>query len=189
MKDLGELKYCLTIEFARSKQGILMHQRKYSLELISELGLATSKPINTPIDTSIKLTTREFVEHLCKTNLAEDDVLADQGSYQRLIGKLLYLTVTRPDISFGVQTLSQYLQQPKKSRMEAALRIVRYIKSQRGQGILLSSNNNDTVTTFCNADWAACAHTRKSVTGYLIKVGDSLVSWKSKTNYNIQKFY
>nr|XP_016504064.1 PREDICTED: uncharacterized mitochondrial protein AtMg00810-like [Nicotiana tabacum] len=147
MKDLGELKYFFGIEFARSKQGILMHQRKYSLELISELGLAASKPINTLIDTSIKLTTREFDEHFSKTNLAEDELLAYQA---------------------------------KKTHMEAALRIVRYIKSQPGQGILLSSNNNETVTAFCDADWVACPHTRKSITWYLIEVGDSLVSWNSK---------
>nr|XP_016467178.1 PREDICTED: uncharacterized protein LOC107789823 [Nicotiana tabacum] len=103
MKDLGELKYFLSIEFARSKYGIIMHQRKYALELISEAGLSTAKPAG------IK---------------SEEDPLTDQQVYQRLIGKLLYLTVTRPDISFGVQTLSQFLQQPKKSHMDAALRII-----------------------------------------------------------------
>nr|XP_016486776.1 PREDICTED: uncharacterized mitochondrial protein AtMg00810-like [Nicotiana tabacum] len=114
--DLGELKYFLGIEFARSKEGILMHQRKYSLELISELGLAASKPINTPMDSNIKLTTREFDEHFCKDNLTEDEVLADQSSYQRLI---------------------------------------------------------------------ACPYTRKSVTGYLIKIRESLISWKSKKQTTI----
>ncbi|XP_070014663.1 uncharacterized mitochondrial protein AtMg00810-like [Nicotiana sylvestris] len=176
MKDLGELKYFLGIEFARSKQGILMHQRKYSLELISEFGLAASKPVSTPMDTNIKLTTREFDEHFCQDKLTEDDVLADQGSYQRLISKLLYLTITRPDISYSVQTLSQYLYRPKKSHMEAALQIVKYIKSQPGQGILMSSHNNETITAYCDADWAACSHSRKSVTGYLIKLGESLIS-------------
>nr|XP_016456117.1 PREDICTED: uncharacterized mitochondrial protein AtMg00810-like [Nicotiana tabacum] len=173
MKDLGEQKYFLGIEFARSKQGILMHQRKYSLELISELGLAASKPASTPMDTNIELTTREFDEHFCQDKLAEDDILADHGSYQRLIGKLLYLAITRPDISYSVQTLSQYLQRPKRSHMELALRIVKYIKSQPGQG---TSNNNETITAYCDADWEACSHSRKSVTGYLIKLGESPIS-------------
>ncbi|XP_070043137.1 uncharacterized mitochondrial protein AtMg00240-like [Nicotiana tomentosiformis] len=88
--------------------------------------------------------------------------------------------MTRPDLSFSVQTLSQFLQQPKISHMEATMRIVKYIKNQPGRGILLSSTNKNIITTYCDADWVACPFSRKSVTRYLIKIGDSLVSWKSK---------
>ncbi|XP_059310902.1 uncharacterized mitochondrial protein AtMg00810-like [Lycium ferocissimum] len=159
MKDLGELKYFLGIEFARSKEGILMHQRKYSLELISELGLSAARPICTPIDINVKLTTKEYNDYLknnnakqLKGNNAKEPLLSDVGSYQRLIGKLLHLTVTRLDIAFSVQTLSQYLQQPKKSHMEPATRIVRYIKNQPGQGVLISNKPIQEVTAFCDAD-------------------------------------
>ncbi|XP_070048969.1 uncharacterized mitochondrial protein AtMg00810-like [Nicotiana tomentosiformis] len=145
MKDLGELKYFLGIEFARSSQGILMHQRKYTLELISEIGLGAAKPAITPLDFNMNLTTKEYDEHTNKGKevISEDEELADQNPYQKLIGKLLYLTMTRPDISFGVQTLSQFLQKPKKSHMEAELRIVRYLKQQPGQGTLLSSKSSN----------------------------------------------
>ncbi|XP_070003515.1 uncharacterized mitochondrial protein AtMg00810-like [Nicotiana sylvestris] len=129
MKDLGDLKYFLGIEFARSKQGILMHQRKYALKLISEVGLSAAKPVVTPLDTNIKLTTKEFDDHCNKTKNSGSEQLADQKAYQRLVGKLLYLTMTRPNISFSVQTLSQFLQQPKRSHMEATLRVVSYIKN------------------------------------------------------------
>ncbi|XP_019241933.1 PREDICTED: uncharacterized protein LOC109221968 [Nicotiana attenuata] len=88
--------------------------------------------------------------------------------------------MTRPDISFSVQTLSQFLQRPRKSHMEAALRVVKYIKNNPGQGILLSSKLNNTISAFCDADLAACPFSRKSVSGYLVKFGDSLISWKSK---------
>ncbi|XP_070037100.1 uncharacterized mitochondrial protein AtMg00810-like [Nicotiana tomentosiformis] len=188
MKDLGELKYFLEIEFARSQEGIVIHQRKYALELISEAGLAAAKPTVTPIDNNVKLTSKQYDEHTGQTeNSASSDPLVDQISFQRLIGKLLYLTITRPGISFGVQTLSQFLQQPKKSHMEAALRIVKYIKSQPGQGVLMSSSQINTITAFCDADWAACPLTRKSVTGFLIKIGDSLVSWKSKKQTTVSR--
>uniref|UniRef100_A0A3Q7JDI9 Reverse transcriptase Ty1/copia-type domain-containing protein n=1 Tax=Solanum lycopersicum TaxID=4081 RepID=A0A3Q7JDI9_SOLLC len=190
MKDLGELRYFLGIEFARSDQGILMHQRKYTLELISKTGLSSSKPAATPMDTNVKLTTKQLDEYIRLRNpekVNSNDQLADQGAYQRLIGKLLYLTVTRPDIAFGVNTLSQFLQQPKKSHMEAALRIVRYVKNQPGLGVLLSSNKNTTLTAYCDSDWASCPHTRRSVTGYLVKFGDSLLTWKSKKQTTISK--
>lgn len=129
MKDLGELRFFLGIEFARSEAGMVMHQRKYALELISEVGLAGARPAGTPIDMNVKLTSRQYDE---QTGQNQDDQLVDQSVYQKLIGKLLYLNMTRPDISYSVQTLSQFLQHPKKSHLDAALRVVKYIKKHPG---------------------------------------------------------
>jgi len=95
--------------------------------------------------------------------------------------------MTRPDISFSVQTLSQFLQQPKRSHMDAALRVVKYIKKQPGQGILLSSNSSTEITAYCDEDWAACPTTRRSVTGFVIKLGESMVSWKAKKQTTISR--
>lgn len=91
--------YFLGIEFARSKEEIIMHQRKYSSELISETGLAVAKLGWSPIDTNEKLTSRLYHEQVGKM---EEDRLIDQAAYQQLIGKLPYLTVTRLDIAFNV---------------------------------------------------------------------------------------
>uniref|UniRef100_A0A1S3X1K3 Uncharacterized protein n=1 Tax=Nicotiana tabacum TaxID=4097 RepID=A0A1S3X1K3_TOBAC len=86
-----------------------MHQRKYTLELIFELGLGAAKPPITPIEVNIKLTTKEYDEHTSSYNTTNDELLQDPSKYQRLLGKLLYLAVTRPDIAFSVQTLrSEY---------------------------------------------------------------------------------
>ncbi|XP_019246298.1 PREDICTED: uncharacterized protein LOC109225945 [Nicotiana attenuata] len=109
MEDLVELKYLLGIEFARSQQGILMHQRKYTLELISELGLGDAKPAVTPIEANTKLTTKDYDEHTSVHNTTVGELLLDPSKYQTPLGKLLYLTVTRPDIAFSVQTLSQFM--------------------------------------------------------------------------------
>ncbi|XP_075073941.1 uncharacterized protein LOC142161877 [Nicotiana tabacum] len=115
MKDLGELKFFLGIEFARSSKGIVMSQRKYALELIAEMGLSGAKPIGIPLEANVKLTSEEYdmFIHNQSSLEAEDKLLADARKYQRLIGKLLYLTMTRVDIAYVVQVLSQYMHKPK----------------------------------------------------------------------------
>ena len=142
---MGELRYFLAIEFPRSKEGILMHQRKYAFELISETGLGAVKPAITPMDINVKLTTKEYGDHVFRgTNQGEP--IVDQGYNQRLIGRLLYITMTIYDSSFCVQ-------------------------NQPGQGVLLSINKNNAITTYCHA----------------IKMGDSLIIWKSKKQTTFSK--
>uniref|UniRef100_A0A3Q7EXU2 Reverse transcriptase Ty1/copia-type domain-containing protein n=1 Tax=Solanum lycopersicum TaxID=4081 RepID=A0A3Q7EXU2_SOLLC len=185
MKDLGDLRYFLGIEFARSQEGIVMHQRKYALEIISEVGLGAAKPVSTPLDPYVRLTTKEYDDMNGKGE--EDKLLEDATTYRRLVGKLLYLNVTRPDIAFATQTLSQFLHQPKQSHLNVALRIVRYIKSQAGQGVLLSSKSSKQLKVYCDADWGACLHTRRSVSGFMVKMGESMISWKSKKQATVSR--
>uniref|UniRef100_A0A3Q7I7W9 Retrotransposon Copia-like N-terminal domain-containing protein n=1 Tax=Solanum lycopersicum TaxID=4081 RepID=A0A3Q7I7W9_SOLLC len=180
----SEVVYFLGIEFARRAEGIVMHQRKYTLDLISDLGLSGAKPANSPLELHEKLTSTELD---CLIDTKDDHLLIDISSYQRLIGRLLYLTHTRPDISFAVQTLSQFMHSPKLSHMAAATRVVRYLKKSPGLGIFLSSDCDSTLTAFCDADWASCSNTRRSVTGYMIKFGSSPVSWKSKKQSTISR--
>uniref|UniRef100_A0A3Q7GD21 Reverse transcriptase Ty1/copia-type domain-containing protein n=1 Tax=Solanum lycopersicum TaxID=4081 RepID=A0A3Q7GD21_SOLLC len=178
VKNFYSSWYMLMISW--SKEGILMNQRKYALGLVSELGLAGCKPSSTPLEFNHKLTSTVFDEFIGKNANAEDLLLDDFGKYQRLIGKLLYLTMTRPDIAFIVQVLSQYMHSPKSSHMEAALRVVRYIKGTAGLGLFMSSNKDNEMVAYCDSNWGACVETRRSVTGYMIKLGGALVSWKSK---------
>ncbi|XP_070002995.1 uncharacterized mitochondrial protein AtMg00810-like [Nicotiana sylvestris] len=177
IKDLGELRYFLGIKFARSNEGILMHQRKYSLELISDMGLAGARPLGALVELNQKLTNSEFDAYVGSSS---DRPLEDPSSYQRLIGRMLYLTITRPDIAFDVQCLSQFIHAPKASHMEEAIRVVRYVKQASGLGILMLSHNSPTLQASCDADWASYPNTINSITGYLIKFGDFLISWRSK---------
>ncbi|XP_075101891.1 uncharacterized protein LOC142177315 [Nicotiana tabacum] len=149
IKDLGELKFFLKMEFNRSSRGILVNQRKYALEIISELGIGDAKPAWTPLEVNVKLTVPEYDKLIGNE---DDNALEDKGQYQRLIGKLLYLTLTRPDIAYTVQALSQFLQQPKKSHWDAAMRVARYIKREPGLGMLFSIEKLDKIYVFCDAD-------------------------------------
>lgn len=168
MKNLGGLKYFLGIEVARSKRGIFLSQKKYILDLLTEVGMLDCKPADTPIIQNHKL--GEYTSQ----------VLTDKGRYQRLVGKLIYLSHTRPDIAYAVSVVSQFMHQPSKDHMEAVIRILRYLKSSPGKGIMFSKNNHLRVNGYTDADWAGNTTDRRSTSGYFIFVGGNLVAWRSK---------
>ncbi|KAL6348342.1 hypothetical protein AAG906_005643 [Vitis piasezkii] len=175
IKDLGELKYFLGIEFSRSKKGIFMSQRKYALDILQDTGLTGVKPEKFPMEQNLKLTDED------------GELLHDPSRYRRLVGRLIYLTVTRPDIVYSVRTLSQFMNTPRKPHWEAALRVLRYIKGSPGQGLFLPSENNLTLSAFCDSDWGGCRMSRRSVSGYCVFLGSSLISWKSKKQTNVSR--
>nr|XP_016451745.1 PREDICTED: uncharacterized mitochondrial protein AtMg00810-like [Nicotiana tabacum] len=176
MKDLGELNYFLGIEFSRSEKGITMFQRKYALELVSKLGMSGGKPSTTLLEFNHKLTSIEFDKAVNKNVSDNDNELEDKGRYQRIVGRLLYLTMTRPDIAFVVQVLRQFMHAPKQSHMSVAMRIIMYIKGTPGLGLFMSAGGNMKLITYYDSDWGACVETRRSVTGYVIKFAEALIS-------------
>ncbi|XP_055804313.1 secreted RxLR effector protein 161-like [Solanum dulcamara] len=95
--------------------------------------------------------------------------------------------MTRPDLAFSVQVLSQYMHCPKESHIKIALRVVRYIKKAPGLGLLMPPEDTNKLLAYCNSDWGGCVETRRSVTDYLVKFGGALISWKSKKQDTVSR--
>ncbi|XP_023771562.1 uncharacterized mitochondrial protein AtMg00810-like [Lactuca sativa] len=179
IKDLGELKYFLGIEVIKTDKGICLNQRKYCLELLHEFGMLGCKPVKTPLETNLVLK-RE-------SDLDKSDCVVNITEFQKLIGKLIYLTKTRPDISYAVHILSQYMHKPHKSHLKVAFRLLRYLKNCPGKGVHITKDNSLNITAYVDADWAKCLFSRRSVTGFLVYFGNSLVSWKSKKQSTVSR--
>ena len=106
--------------------------------------------------------------------------LDDPNRFRRIVGKLIYLSITRPDISFAVQFLSQFMSHPTDAHMKEVVHLLRYLHATPDHGLLFSHSSDFQLRAFCDSDWGSCPISRKSVTGYAILLGQSLISWKSK---------
>ncbi|XP_070677808.1 uncharacterized mitochondrial protein AtMg00810-like [Malus domestica] len=167
IKDLGTLKYFLGIEMATSKKGMFLNQRKYILDLLQEADMLDCKPAFIPLDCKHKMT-------------MDGETLTDISYYQRLVRRLIYLTITRPNIAFAVSLVSQFMHSPTMDHLQVVKRILRYLKGSVGHGILMQNNAHTQILGYTDADWAGNPLDRKSTTGFCIFVGGNLVSWKSK---------
>ena len=167
MGDLSPLNYFLGLEVSSSADGYYLTQAKYTSDLISRASITDSKIVDT------------HIEYNCRLNSHDGKPLSDATLYRQLVGSLIYLTVTRPDISYAVHVVSLFMAAPRSSHYDAVLRILRYLKGTIFDGLHFSSHSLLTLQAYSNADWAGDPIDCRSTTGYCFLLGDSLISWIS----------
>lgn len=167
IKDLGDVHYFLGFEVSRVSQCLIIHQHKSIKDLLTEFNCSSVSHIVAPLEAHLKLTPES------------GDLLSDPSLYRRLIGKLNFLQHTTPEISFSVQHLSQFLQASSSDHLNVGLHVLRYLAKDPDRGILLTSLDFS-IQAYSDSHWATCFISRKSVTGFFITLGGSLISWKSK---------
>jgi hypothetical protein len=168
MKELGELNHFLGLEVERTKEGIFLGQQKYAKDLLQRYGMLDCKPISTPMDSNVRLQEDEGKE------------LEDVTMYRQLVGSLIYLTLTRPDISYPVGVVSRYMSNPKKPHLDVVRHILRHVKGTINFGILYKRIKDCQVMGYCDADYIGDCGTRRSTSGYFFSLGSGAISWCSK---------
>uniref|UniRef100_A0A2N9J2S0 Reverse transcriptase Ty1/copia-type domain-containing protein n=1 Tax=Fagus sylvatica TaxID=28930 RepID=A0A2N9J2S0_FAGSY len=175
MKDLGHLSYFLGLEVSSDSTGYYLSQAKYASDLLSHAGLTDTKVVSTPLEMNARLTP------------LDDTPLSDATLYRQLVGSLVYLTVTRPDIAHAVHLVSQFLSAPHSTHYAAVIHILRYIKGTMFHGLHFSAHSTLDLCAYSDADWAGDPTDRRSTIGFCFFLGDSLISWRSKKQHIVSR--
>lgn len=171
MTDLGELSYFLGLEFVKTEEGMIMHQQKYVLEILDRFGLIECKSISNPCETSSKL------------EECSEEEKVDATMYKQLVGSLRYLCNSRPDICYAVGVISRFMNEPRKSHLIAAKRILRYVKGTANYGLVFPANRGEDqldLIGYSDSDWCGDRVDRRSTSGYVFMLNGVAICWSSK---------
>ncbi|XP_026379168.1 uncharacterized protein LOC113273766 [Papaver somniferum] len=174
-KQLGDLNYFLGIEVTRTKDTMVLTQKKYILELLTKADMLECKPANTPV---VKESRASIHDGVLLENVVE---------YRTLVGSLQYLTMTRPDIAIGVNYVSWFMHAPTDVHFLLIKRILRYLKGIIGLGITLRKGDISSITTFTDSDWDGSLDTRRSTSGNAVFMCKSFISWSSKKQPTVSR--
>ncbi|GJS33178.1 retrovirus-related pol polyprotein from transposon TNT 1-94 [Tanacetum coccineum] len=168
MSMMGKISFFLGLQISQSPRGIFINQSKYALESLKKYGFDSCDPVDTPM-----------VE---KSKLDEDKEgkAVDPSHYRGMIGTLLYLTASRPDLQFAICMCARYQARPTEKHLNAVKRIFRYLKGTVNRGLWYPKDSSIALTAFADADHAGCQDTRRSTSGSMQFLGDRLISWSSK---------
>ncbi|KAK6158950.1 hypothetical protein DH2020_006264 [Rehmannia glutinosa] len=173
MSMMGELSFFLGHQVKQMKDGTFISQTKYTRYLMKKFGMEEKSSVKIPMNTSVKM------------DMDADGKVFDQTRYRALIGSLLYLTASMPDITFAVGVCARFQSSPKESHMTAAKRILRYLKGCQEVGLWYPKEGEFKLIVYSDSDYAGCRVDRKSTSGTCQMLGNRLVSWFSKKQYSI----
>ncbi|GJZ85372.1 hypothetical protein Tco_0650711 [Tanacetum coccineum] len=168
MSMMGQMSFFLGLQVSQSPRGIFINQAKYALETLKKYGMDLSNPVDTPMVDRLKL---------------DEDLMGipvDQTRFRGMVGSLMYLTASRPDLVFVVCMCARYQAKPTKKHFEAIKRVFRYLKGTINMGLWYPKDNAMSLTAYADADHAGCQDSRRSTSGSAQFLGDRLVSWSSK---------
>lgn len=175
IKDLGELRYFLGIEATQTKSGLHLMQKRYITELLEKTNMQGAKPVSTPMAPTPKL------------SLNSGDRLANPTEYRQVVGSLQYLSLTRPDVAFAVNRLSQFMHQPTELHWQAVKRVLRYLAGTTTHGILIRRRSPLTLHAYTDADWAGDSDDYVSTNAYIAYIGNNPISWSSKKQTGVAR--
>ncbi|XP_041003920.1 uncharacterized mitochondrial protein AtMg00810-like [Juglans microcarpa x Juglans regia] len=173
MSMIGELNFILGIQVKQTNEGIFISQSKYAKDFVKKFGMEGKTHARTPMSTSIKIRTNPTGKNI------------DPTLYRNMIGSLLYITASRPDITFSVGVCARFHANPKESHLTAVKRILKYLSATVDYGIWYSKDSNLTLVGYSDADWVESANDRKSTSGCRFYIGGNLVVWMSKKQNSI----
>jgi histone deacetylase 1/2 len=177
IKDLGDLHYFLGIEVKRGPHKLILTQERYARDVLKRSGMEKCKSIDTPLSSSDKL------------SIEDGDKLGheDATRYRSVVGALQYLTLTRPDISFSVNKVCQFLHSPTTVHWSAVKRILSYIQGTIKLGLQIGKTQSMLVSAFSDADWAGCVNDRRSTGGFAVFLGGNLISWTARKQPTVSR--
>ncbi|XP_019158590.1 PREDICTED: uncharacterized protein LOC109155361 [Ipomoea nil] len=174
IRDLGAPSFFLGIETLKDKSGLLLSQECYMKDILNRAGMTDCKPLATPATVTQPVT-------------PSDEPFDNPTQYRRLVGALQYLTITRPDLSFSVNRLCQFMHSPTSDHWGLLKHVLRYIKGTISYGLRLSASASSTIHGFSDSDWAGCPIDKKSTSGYAVFLGDNLISWLSRKQRTVAR--
>jgi hypothetical protein len=173
MKDLGLMHYYLGLEVWQKHGEVFLGQGKYAVKILQKFGMMDCKSMATPMTTDIR-----------KVRDSDSDPV-DPSLYRQLIGSLMYLVNTRPDICFVVNTLSQFQVEPRHEHWTAAKHVLRYIRRTINYGLRYTSSSDIQLHGFTDSDWVGSAEDRRSTSGMCFSLGSAMISWASRKQKSV----